>query len=80
MDNINLHELPYNALLMIQKLIRFRRHELYSEDEAPILSAVLAAVESELDNYNIYTSITTTGNPYNIHISSTCNEGDNHDL
>ena len=36
-------------LLLLQKLIRFRRHELYSEDEAPILKSLLDSVETALE-------------------------------
>lgn len=36
-------------LLLLQKLILFRRHDLYSEDEAPILNAILKGVETALD-------------------------------
>lgn len=36
-------------LLLIQKLIRFRRHDVFSEDEVPLLRSLLESVEYALD-------------------------------
>lgn len=36
-------------LLLLQKLIRFRRHEVFSEDEAPLLRSLIESVEYALD-------------------------------
>lgn len=36
-------------LLLLQKLIRFRRHEIFSEDEAPLLRSLLESVEYALE-------------------------------
>ena len=45
----NSRESYVKELLLLQKLIRFRRHELYSEDEASVLVELLNDIETVLE-------------------------------